>query len=81
MIYNYISPYTTVKTAGLLAAGASSILNRTITLISYGYGTPSEYMNEEIVTLNKNDKKDLYLYVYPYSDITHSFIINTKLII
>ena len=40
MIYNYLSPDSTVKTAGLVAAGASSILNRTNTLLLYGYGTP-----------------------------------------
>ena len=53
MIYNYISPDTTVKTAALLAAGASSILNRTNNLINYVYGTPSDYMNQETGTLNK----------------------------
>ena len=42
MIYNYMSPETTVKTAALVAAG-SNILNRTNTLFNYGYGygTPS----------------------------------------
>ena len=39
--------------------GASSILNKTNTLISYGYWTPSEYMNEETVTLNKKGLDDL----------------------
>ena len=60
---NHISPETTVKTAGLVLAGASSILNETNTLIGYGYWTPSEYMNEETVTFNKkglDDLNDLY---------------------
>ena len=35
--YNYISPNTTVKTAGLVAAGASSIINWTNALINYGW--------------------------------------------
>ena len=55
MIYDYISPDTTVKTAGLVAAVASSILNKTNTLINYGYGTPFEYRNEETGTLNKKE--------------------------
>ena len=63
MIYNYISPDTTIKTAGLVAAVASSILNRTNTLINYGYGNPSEYMNAETGTLSKKGLHDLkYLY-------------------
>ena len=63
MIYNYISPDTTIKTAGLVAAVASSILNRTNTLINYGYGNSSEYMNAETGTLNKKGLHDLkYLY-------------------
>ena len=33
-----MSPYTTVKTAALVAAGTSNILNKTNTLLSHGYG-------------------------------------------
>ena len=54
---------TTVKTAAPVAADASSVLNKTNTLINYGYGTPSEYMNAETGTLNKkglDDLSDLY---------------------
>ena len=42
MIYNYMSPDTTVNTAALVIAGARNILNKTNTLINFGcgYGTP-----------------------------------------
>ena len=36
-----MSPETTAKTAALVAAGTNNILNRTNTLFSHGYGTPS----------------------------------------
>ena len=42
MIYNHISPDTTVKTASLVVVSASSILNKTNILINYVYWTPSE---------------------------------------
>ena len=35
MIYNYMSPDTTVKTVGHVATGASYILNRTSTLVNF----------------------------------------------
>ena len=38
MIYNYMSPDTKVKTAAVVAAGTSNILNKTNTLFSHGYG-------------------------------------------
>ena len=38
MIYNYIYPDTIVKTAGVVAMGASSMLNRASTLVNYCYG-------------------------------------------
>ena len=38
MLYNYMNPDTGVKTAGLVAAGASNILNRRNSLFSHGYG-------------------------------------------
>ena len=38
MIYNYISPDSTVKTASLVAGAASNIINRTKTIFRYGYG-------------------------------------------
>ena len=38
MIESYMSPDTTVKTVALVAASNSSILNRTNTLFSHGYG-------------------------------------------
>ena len=36
MIYNYMSPDTTVKTAGHVAPSASNILNRASTLVTFG---------------------------------------------
>ena len=38
MIYNYIYPDMTTRNAGLVAMGASSMLNRASTLVNYGYG-------------------------------------------
>ena len=38
MIYNYIYPDTTIKNAGIVAMGASNILNRASTLANFGYG-------------------------------------------
>ena len=59
MIYNFKFPDTTVKTAGLVAAGASSILKGTNTLINYAYGISSKYLNEATCTLNKKGLDDL----------------------
>ena len=36
MIFNYMSPDTTVKTAGDVATSASNILNRASTLVNFG---------------------------------------------
>ena len=51
MIYNYMSPDTTVKTAGHLATSANNILNRASTLVNFGYGEEKqlqgEYINKE----------------------------------
>ena len=70
MIYNYIYPDTTVKTAGVVAMGASSILNRASTLVNFGCGqeeqkkqfiekTQEEYIDEEMGTLNRKGQKYL----------------------
>ena len=48
MIFNYIYPDTTVKTAGVLAMGASSMLNRSSTLVKYGYGEDLQSMLEDV---------------------------------
>ena len=77
MIYNYLNPDSTVKTAVLVAAGASSILNRTYTLINYYYWTPFEYMNEETGTLNKkglDDLNDLYKNNQKFRDEVINFV-------
>ena len=42
-----MNPDTTVKTAGLVAAGASNILNRTISLFSHGYGDDDKDKNKD----------------------------------
>ena len=47
MIYNYIYPDTIVKTAGVVAMGASSMLSRAAsTLVNYGYGEDLQSMLE-----------------------------------
>ena len=45
-----MSPDTSVKTAGLVAPGASNILNRTNTLFNHGYG------DDEVEVEDKEDK-------------------------
>ena len=68
------------KIAALVAAGASSILNRTKNLNNYGYEedeTPSEIMNDETGTLNKNGidcLNDLYKYNQKFRDENINFV-------
>ena len=38
MIYNFMSPDITVRNAGHVATAASTMLNRTSTLLNYGFG-------------------------------------------
>ena len=70
MIYNYMSPDTTVKTAGHVATSASNILNRANTLVNIGYGEEEqrnqfiekiqeENIDEEIGILNKEGRRYL----------------------
>ena len=70
MIYNYVSPDTTVKTAGHVATSASNILNRVSTLVNFGYGEgkqrnqfiekiQEEYIVEETGILNKEGRRYL----------------------
>ena len=42
MIYNYMSPDTTVKTAGHVATSASSMLNRASILVNFEYGEENQ---------------------------------------
>ena len=46
MIYKYIYLDTIVKTAGVVAMSASSMLNRPSTLVNYGYGEDLQSMLE-----------------------------------
>ena len=46
LIYNYIYPDMTVKNAGLVAMGSSSMLSRSSTLVNYGYGVDLQSMLE-----------------------------------
>ena len=57
MIYNYIYPDLTVKNAGLVAMGASSMLSRASTLVNYGYGEDLQSMleNQEQRPLHHDD--------------------------
>ena len=70
MIYNYMSPDTTVRTAGHVATSASNILNRASTLVNFGYGEEKqrnqfikklqeEYIHEETGILNKEGRRYL----------------------
>ena len=44
MIYNFMSPDLTVRNAGHVATAASTMLNRTSTLLNYGFG---RYQDQE----------------------------------
>ena len=47
MMYKYMSPDTKMRTAGLVAAGTSTMLNRTNTLVngpSYGYDNVNDWL-------------------------------------
>ena len=47
MIYNFISPDTTIKTVGYVATTASSVLKRTNTLINgFHNGKPNGFVEE-----------------------------------
>ena len=70
LIYNYVSPNTTVKIAEHVATGASNILNRTSTLVNFGCGEEEvrkqfieklhgEYLNKEAGILNKEGRRYL----------------------
>ena len=58
-------PDSTVKTAAIVASGTSNILNKTNTLINYGFGDyqsealREEYMNKKTKTFNKKGRDDL----------------------
>ena len=60
-----MSPDATAKTAALVAAGTSKTLNRTNTLLNYGYGDvkdealQEEYMDKETEALNKKGRNIL----------------------
>ena len=49
MIYNYIYPDMTVKNAGFVAMGATSMLRRASTLVSYVYEEDLQSMLEKKV--------------------------------
>ena len=42
MIYNCLNPNTSIKNAGHVATAASTMLNRTNTLVNVGYGEDME---------------------------------------
>ena len=60
-----MNPDSTVKTAAIVASGTSNILNKTNTLINYGFGDyqsealREEYMNKKTKTFNKKGRDDL----------------------
>ena len=56
-IYNPMSPNTTVRAAGRMAADASTVLNKTNTLYNYGYG--EDFVNDDVedkINVTVNDK-------------------------
>ena len=68
VIYNYMSPDTTVKTAGQRATSASSIMNRASSLVKFGSGEEEQRkqfieklqdINKEIEILNKEGRRYL----------------------
>ena len=63
VIYNYMSPDTTIKTAGHEATSASNILNRASTFVNSGYREEKqlqgEYINKGTGILNKEGRRYL----------------------
>ena len=67
MMYNYMSLDTKARAACLMAAGSSTMLNRTNTLVNYGFdedigkdpvsdkNNQSEHLNEEKIKLNNGE--------------------------
>ena len=58
MVYNFMSPDTTIKTAGYVAMGASNMVNRANTLVNVGYGEDLPSMLESSLT---NDLQEEYI--------------------
>ena len=56
MIYNLMSPDTTIKTAGYVAMGASNKLNRANTLVNVGYGEDLPSMLESSLTYDLQEE-------------------------
>ena len=56
MIYNYISPVTTVKTAPHVAGVASNVLNKTNILFRRGYGVVEDQDKEVKDLPNSEDE-------------------------
>ena len=61
IIYNYISPGTAVKTAALVAGGASNVLNRTNTLFRQGY---REVQDQDTEVRDLPDSEDQKLGIF-----------------
>ena len=56
MIYNFMSPDTTIKTAGYVAMGATNMLNRANTLVNGGYGEDLPSMLESSLTKDRQEE-------------------------
>ena len=59
MIYNYIRPDPTVRTAAHLAAHASQMINRTDALLNYGLGSPPSYQENGEASLMSHEQDSL----------------------
>ena len=92
MIYNCMSPDTTVKTAGHVATSAIIILNRASTLVSFGCGEEEQrnqfiekiqelYIDEEMGTLNRKGQKylnKLYVKIEEFREEIINFVRDKK---
>ena len=58
VIYKYMSSDTSVKTAGLVAAGASNIFERTNTLFNHGYGDDEVELQDKEHKYNRFKEPD-----------------------
>ena len=61
MIYNFMSPDTTIKTAGYVAMSASNMLNRANTLVNVGYGEDLRSSYTDLSSSLTDDLQEEYI--------------------
>ena len=76
MIYNFMSPDITVRNAGHVANAASTMLNRTSTLLNYGFGRNQDQDQDQDLEHEREyiDQRSCYInlrssYLHKYTGI------------